>query len=409
MLQYCRNSFSLCHNLHLLYNYHGIKENGKSGKIHGFFQPAIHKLAINHLSNYTSQVISDYLNKNKSRITAYLDLFFSAKKQELSFLGEEGQEVLQRLFDFTVRGKMVRGGCTILGYNLFSDKQSDIVLPAAAAAELFQSALLIHDDIMDRDESRRGFPSLYFQYHQVLKEKSLPDALHSGESLAICGGDIAFFLGYELLSRLRPSETGMKIIEYVSKELTGVAVAQMIDVKRGIDPVFPDEEAIIELYRYKTGRYTFSLPLWMGARLAGTEERNFTILEKMGELMGILFQLKDDELGLFGDDTVMGKPVGSDLREGKKTLHIALLHRMASEADRRVINAVMTEGEITGNGIKEIRECAERLKLKQYIESRYLRPLTAELQRLLNDLSDAFPQAIKIVDRLIIYITDRIK
>jgi len=393
----------------------GAKENGKTGKEYGFFTilfcvSEVYTTCFSSLSHsILPNVIRDYLEKNKILISSYLDTFFTRKREALSFLGDTGQNALQRLHDFTVRGKMIRGGCAILAYSLFTDENIEKALPAAAAAEFFQSALLVHDDIMDRDLSRRGHPSLYHQYQQVLEKQSLPDSLHSGESLAICAGDIAFFLGYELLSLLRPPETGNRITEYASKELSNVAAAQMIDVRRGLDPEFPDEREIIKLYRYKTGRYTFSLPFWMGARLAGAEEKNLVLLEKIGELLGILFQIKDDELGLFGDEKVLGKPVGSDLREGKKTLHIALLYKMGSQKIRRELSAVNSAGTVSDPQVDTIRNAAEQLEIRRYIETRYLQPVSRELTTLLAELRDILPASRTLLTHLIDFILNRDK
>jgi geranylgeranyl diphosphate synthase type I len=156
----------------------------------------------------------------------------------------------------------------------FSKKKNvNEALPLACALELFHAAFLIHDDIMDGDAVRRGKPSMHAQV---------------GESVALSIGDMAIFCGYDVLSHL-----GQELVSYISRELANVTVAQMHDV-------YPREEqtrdALLHTYTYKTARYTFSLPLAAGAILAGAPGETIAQLERLGESMGILFQIRDDEL-----------------------------------------------------------------------------------------------------------------
>ncbi|TFG59724.1 MAG: polyprenyl synthetase family protein, partial [Spirochaetales bacterium] len=142
-----------------------------------------------------------YFTGKREKITAYLRGFLDNVQKNFSAIHPLGADLIDRLFRFTAEGKMLRGALACLGYDLFRNSADDSMISLGAAIELFQSALLIHDDIMDRDVSRRGKPSLFYHYQQKALNENLSDAFHAGESLAICAGDAAFFLAYEILGK----------------------------------------------------------------------------------------------------------------------------------------------------------------------------------------------------------------
>lgn len=263
--------------------------------------------------------------------------------------GDLGRDAANRLEEFTSRGKMLRGCLVRLGYDLVKgecpvipESEKESVMLAGAAMELFQSGLLAHDDIMDRDRVRRGAPTMHVGYEHTLERGGYADPAHHGEALAICAGDLAYFAAFQLLTEMPISATrAVQATLIAARELCVVGIAQMQDVANGAAqpgsanpfrdaPTDPSEEDIINLYRFKTGRYTFSLPLALGCAIAGGSEGDRLALEEAGEELGILFQLKDDELGLFADEKILGKPVGADIRENKKTI---FRHRLLARAD----------------------------------------------------------------------------
>lgn len=274
----------------------------------------------------------DFLSGCKNEILRVLKTELG-KREDLKQVHLLGDDVQKRLIDFTANGKMLRGGLVCLAAGILDGKTHAEAYRAGAAMELFQSGLLIHDDIMDRDFLRRGAPSVFHQYGEMAKRSGTNDDYHLGEALGICAGDVALFLGFELLGSIGTA-SGKGLFKTAAKELAYVGVAQMADVLKGtagnnLVPGSPmetllraenQERTILDLYRYKTGRYTFALPLQIGAGLCGAGEEIKNSLDRLGEELGILFQIKDDEIDLFGDEEVTGKPVGTDIREGKKTL-----------------------------------------------------------------------------------------
>jgi len=289
-------------------------------------------------------------------------------------INELGLDVADRLLEFSLQGKMIRGCLVHLGYVLTSASRDLVPIPdsvatAGAAMELFQSGLLVHDDIMDRDLMRRGRPSVFAHYAQKARSEGHPDPDHLGESLGICAGDVAYFLAFELLGGLSsPRETGLSVIGLCARELAAVGVAQMQDVAWGAADTEVSEAQIARMYTYKTGRYSFSLPLMTGALLAGARPERLDRWEELGEHMGLLFQLRDDELGLFGTESETGKPVGTDVREGKKTLYSARIMAAAKGRQRAWLSSIFGNPDATESDLDFVRASATSLGVRDALD-----------------------------------------
>jgi geranylgeranyl diphosphate synthase type I len=255
-----------------------------------------------------------------------------------------------------------------LGYRAAGGRRPKRILPAAAAVELLQAGLLIHDDIMDRDRFRRGLPTLHEQFGELGRAEQVPHASRFGEGMGICAGDVAFFLAFDLFARLEvpPSRRGT-VTGMWGRELSRVALAQMNDLYLGAGRAPLSEKEILDLYLHKTARYTFSLPLATGAALAGAGPDSLRRLQACGESMGLLFQLRDDELGLFGNESRLGKPVGSDIRENKKTLYYYHLFQNLPPSDRARFLAYFGSGRLTGEDIGKVRDALEKLGVRDLV------------------------------------------
>jgi geranylgeranyl diphosphate synthase type I len=269
--------------------------------------------------------------------------------------------------------------------------------------ELFQSALLVHDDIMDRDTTRRGLSSLFFQYAQLADRQGLNQSYHLGESLGICAGDVTFFIAFEILAGLDvDSDMYRRILALAAREIGYVGVAQMQDVYNGASSQRVTDADILRLYLYKTGRYTFSLPLMLGGILADRPDSDISLLEKLGESIGIVFQIRDDELGLFGNEAETGKPVGSDIREGKKTLFYGYLMELATGEDRERLAGIFGRQDLGDEDIRFVQDLTERLGIRDTVgklaEAEYKRA-----SALLAQLSGGVEQYIATLKSLLEY------
>lgn len=250
----------------------------------------------------------------KPHVDNHLKGFIAATQKEFNTFAWSKDACL-RIAKFVVAGKTIRGSLVMYAHNLFGKETPDPVLDAAAAMELIHAGLLIHDDIMDCDTIRRGMPTLQSQYEQFAAIQKGNEVAHFGMSQSVNIADLCYFLGYRLLS-----SSGGSINQFVSKELSMVVFAQMQDVAGSHLPQSYDQNVVLDLYRYKTARYTFSLPMRLGAMLANADAHTFDSLERLGESLGLLFQIRDDELNAGGNAIITGKSAGSDSANHKQTL-----------------------------------------------------------------------------------------
>ena len=333
-----------------------------------------------------------------------------------ALFGTRGEDSLERIVEFCSRGKMIRGCLVFLG------AQASDFLPAsrgsaverslpgvAAAMELFQAGLLAHDDIMDRDLTRRGAPTIHARYESEAREAGCPDAAHLGEALGICLGDLCYFEAYALLERsLAGLPRSGEVIGLCSSVLSGVAVAQMSDVAWGAGTREPSEDEILAMYRGKTARYSFSLPLAAGALVADDPELA-SDLSALGDELGMLFQIRDDELGLFGSPGATGKSLGSDLREGKKTLFRSRLLGSAPKAELPRLRALFGgEADPRPEDLDYLRALAERTGVSEGIAA-LSRKAEASAEAVLRSRRIASAEARTALEGLVEYVTRREK
>ncbi len=333
--------------------------------------------------------MKNYFAKRKEEISEQVKL--TCLEEAAAMRGDSpfAPELLRRIFDFTSRGKMIRGALVSIGAGLAGEIVPPAALPLGAAMELFQSALLIHDDIMDRDEVRRGEITFHTRYAREAQEAGVGESLHLGEGLGICAGDVAICLAFRLVARAGElSGKGAELVSLCSREMVRVGAAQMSDIAWGCGWGEPSVEEVLNLYRYKTGRYTFSLPLSAGALAAGAAADYCRRLEQFGELIGVIFQIRDDELGLFGDQAETGKPVGSDIAEGKKTIYYLALRDVAGDelADR--LGEIFGSGQVSPRDIEEVRSYAENYGIRKMVDQRVLR-IRGEAEAVLDEIEKA--------------------
>ncbi len=310
-----------------------------------------------------------YFRRRKRRIAEFLARFIEGKRREVDGIKPWGPEVVSRLGSFTERGKMIRGGLVCLGYEMAGRRLGGDPIRAGAAIELIQSALLIHDDIMDQDPLRRGEPSFHRTYIGMGRKERLSEAERFGESMGICAGEVALFLAMEVMSGLAcPAPRAGAALELVGREFVLVGLGQMLDLHAGAASAFPRERDVLALYKLKTARYSFSLPLGLGCVLAGGRPALRRKLEDVGEELGLIFQLKDDDLGLFGNEAELGKAVGSDVRQGKKTLISVLLKKRAAGRDAAAFARIHGNPAATRTDILFIRDLAVRLGVRADID-----------------------------------------
>jgi len=215
------------------------------------------------------------------------------------------------------------------------------LLPAAAAIEILHNFTLVHDDIMDNDEERRGVPTVHVKF---------------GVPMAILAGDLLFAKSFEAaLNLLKNSYTHKQVVEAVKALVTAsieVCEGQALDLKIAESKDFPSKEEYYNLIELKTSSL-FKACTTIGSILGGADEPSIEMLKEFGRLYGLCFQLVDDVLAVTGDPSITGKPVGNDIREGKKTLVIKYVLDSVSERDRSKLLSIIGNRRASNEEINE--------------------------------------------------------
>jgi geranylgeranyl diphosphate synthase type II len=214
----------------------------------------------------------------------------------------------------------------LAAYRGLGGANSDAVARVGAAFELLHTALLVHDDVIDRDFARRGQPNISGTYRDraLANGATGADAEHRGMSAAIVAGDLALFFSYRLVDR--SGITGLmrsRLLALMDEALFASAAGELLDLDYSGALTIPSVENILDMERFKTAVYSFEGPLKAGAVMAGASEEIVDAVGAFGREVGTAYQIVDDLLGVFGDETQTGKSTTSDLREGKRTVLVA--------------------------------------------------------------------------------------
>lgn len=301
--------------------------------------------------------IQQTLQKFKEKLDPRLDLFFDQKIQQAREISPQTCQMMAYLKEFTMRGgKRIRPSFTYFGYIAAGGRNKKKLLEVCKYIELIHSSLLIHDDIIDKDTIRRGKPTIHILCKRKYNKKNaLRDSRHIGISFAIVLGELSLGLGYEILTDISfPDRVKIRALHILNEMIFHVGAGQMLDIDLAMrDRVTRND--ILKVHIYKTAKYTVEAPLCIGAVLAGAGSKRLEVLKRYAIPLGIAFQIQDDILGLFGDEDKLGKPIGSDLREGKQTLLIFKALEKANKQEQRVIHNTLNNSNITLEQIKEIR------------------------------------------------------
>ena len=309
--------------------------------------------------------------------------------------------------EFTLRGgKRFRAILVLAGYHLATGADPRPALRAAAAVEHFQSWMLIHDDIIDHADERRGGPTIHralAQDHR--RERREGSSEDYGVGMGITLGDLEepFTVEAILSTSGAPTDRLAALEEYVRMtRLT--AFGQLLDIRTGaLDPGTVREDDVLAVHRYKSAIYTVVSPLKIGSLLGGSRASRLRDLETFGTDIGIAFQLRDDVLGAGFDADATGKSA-NDLVEGKRTLLVVKAWKEGSEADRSRLGRVLGNAQAMPEDVERAREVIRQTGSLDYSERR-IEELTRAALRCL-DRSRTIPARGKpllreVADRLV--------
>lgn len=270
------------------------------------------------------------------------------------------KESLEELKRLSKGGKRVRGYLIKLGQMLFG-KDDDSYIDIAAAIEIFQTAILIHDDVIDEADKRRGLDTINAKY-----------AGHIGISKAICIGDLGFFISYNIINNANISDDlKIEIMKVYSKTLYNTVNGEIIDVELPLKSLEyhkkMDDKLIYDIYVNKTAWYTIIGPILIGASSANASSLDKEKLMQMGENLGIAFQIKDDLLGLYSENDSMGKTL-NDIKEGKQTIIYKYAIDHANKEEIEIINKYYGNSDVTMDENKIITDLFIKLGAKENAE-----------------------------------------
>ncbi|MBS3926996.1 MAG: polyprenyl synthetase family protein [Nitrosarchaeum sp.] len=250
-----------------------------------------------------------------------------------------------------LRPHMVIKSCQILGGN------TTIAMPAASAVEMIHNFTLVHDDIMDNDEMRHGVPTVHKKF---------------GMPIAILAGDVLFSKAYQIISDAKLSNDAIvQLVSRLAKACVDVCEGQLLDVKMAEEKRIPTQNEYIAMIGKKTAAL-FDVSCSMGAICATDNQKDISNLSNFGKNLGIAFQITDDLIGVMGDSKITKKPVGNDLREGKKSLPILMAIKLSKGKDRKVILKVFGNPKATKNELEKAVDVIRSLGIEEEVRKQAL-------------------------------------
>jgi len=298
------------------------------------------------------------LNVYKERIDKELEHFFNQKLIKAKDIDPSSVEMIELLKEYQLRdGKRIRAAMIYYGYRCFSNKDIGQILKASMAIELIQSYLLIHDDIIDQDDKRRNGPTMHCAYKKLAQKRYKKiDSDHFGISFAILAGDILCAFANEILTNLYIREKyKVNAIRRLNHVIHQVIYGEALDILTSYQEKLTKKD-LEKVHYLKTATYTFEGPLHIGALLAGANKKQLESLSSYAIPLGKAFQIQDDILGMFGDEKKLGKPVGSDIKEGKRTLLIIKALESSTKKQKILIENVLGKKNITPKQLSMVRK-----------------------------------------------------
>ena len=338
----------------------------------------------------------DYVKEYKPKINAAITTLYETKLKSIKnpFLKDYYRELRDY---FLAGGKRIRPLLCIATYNAFKEKKDEKIIFPSIGTEFLHNASLIHDDIIDRDDFRRGKPAFHYRFRNYYKKYNLKKmgASDFGNSIGIIGGDSAFISGLEAYLfndfEIELNSNAIKLYEQAFTDvINGVLIeTDMINRKK------ISKDDYIEMVSLKTGGL-IEKSILIGANYSKADEKFNKPLSTYGVNLGIIFQIIDDILGTFGDEKLTGKPTDGDIREGKHTCLLIEALNNSNEKDKNRILELIEKPEMNENEVKEVKELfnnADSIKsCKETASVYYQEALTAldKLKPIINESETEF-------------------
>lgn len=273
------------------------------------------------------------------------------------------------LADYILRGgKRIRPILCLIGYRGYSKRTPRGLLTTAIAMELIHDFLLIHDDIVDKSDMRRGHPALHTALQACLPADTKKI---SGSDLAIVAADVLYALSLKAFMAIQENSRRKEhALEIFVDAAQHTGTGEFIELLESLTPINAlQHKTIMRIYDYKTAYYTFAGPLSIGALLAGAPARDISAITSYGICMGRAFQIRDDVLGMFSEEHETGKSALTDLQEAKKTLLVWHAWQKSTPAQKATLKHLYTKRTTCRSDIIAIRALMTQTKSYAYAQN----------------------------------------
>jgi geranylgeranyl diphosphate synthase type I len=279
-------------------------------------------------------------------------------------------------------GKRTRPILFIIAYLGFSKKTAPRLYRSALALELLHDFMLIHDDIIDKSPTRRGKPSLHTSFNQYLQKYQ--GLKFNGQDLGIIVGDIIFAMALEAFLSVEEDHARKELaLRQFIRAALYTGSGEFMELLAGIKDIEEiTKQEIYKIYDTKTANYTFATPLAMGAILAGAKKRQRELIYRLGIYLGRAFQIKDDIIGIFAQEAVMGKPNLTDLQEARKTILVWSAYHHSPKGDQAAIKRILSKVKVARSDLFQMRRIILESGALEYA-TKEIAGLIQQAQRLL--------------------------
>lgn len=354
---------------------------------------------------YTATRLS--LDATKQVIDEKLEAFFTEREQEAATIHPRYEQLWQALHVLMLAGgKRLRPYMLLGAYSAYSDQDAKHILSAAVAQELLHMAMLIHDDIIDRDDIRYGVQNISGQYKAAYSPllTSADERGHMALSAAVLAGDALLSEAHAMLTRIEtPTLYYHEAHEIFRTGIFQVIGGELLDTEL---PFLPSGTVSPEVIaRYKTASYSFVSPLIMGAALAGVDISHRKLLRTFAEALGIAYQLRDDVLGVFGNENSTGKSASSDITEGKRTLLVDRFDALATAEQKEQFYALFHNVDASAEDISRARALLQQSGALESIEDE-ITERSLKLSNMIDGIAES-PDAREFYTNLVEYCLDR--
>ena len=323
-----------------------------------------------------STAVQDEQDRFRESLVGATSSFLSAQRTILEAVSTDSAVLVDAIERLAAGGKKIRPLLCYWGWRGAGGAADDAgVVTAGMSLELFQAAALVHDDIIDRSDLRRGAPSVHKQFESLHDDGGWHlDAERFGAGAAILAGDLCLSLSEEAFASLPGARDRVGSARAIFNLMrTEVMAGQYLDLLE--EAVGPDREPgeaaqrALSIVRFKSAKYSTEHPLCIGGALAGASPSLLAGYSSFALPLGEAFQLRDDLLGVYGDPALTGKPAGDDLREGKRTVLIAKALQSGSPSQNSALNAGLGRKGLSEDEVLHLRSIIDATGAHEEVEA----------------------------------------